>query len=107
MVINKTSKYNRTYKKLINKLSPKDLTRITNIENLIIASPNLASLLNSPYKTIYHIEQKKGNLREYFTARINTKYRLLLKPLSSYPYNNIEITAIIFIDIDTHHYGEG
>lgn len=61
----------------------------------------------SPFKDIYHIEQKKGNLKEFYTARINNKIRLIMKPLGDYPYNKVEITEIEFINIDDSHYGEG
>ena len=59
------------------------------------------------HKIWSYIEQKKGNLKEYYTARINQKIRLIMKPIGSYPYNTLEITDIEFIDIDDKHYGEG
>ena len=61
----------------------------------------------SPYKNIYHIEQKKGNLKEFYTARINQKIRLFIKPVGEYPYNIIDIIELEFVNIDDSHYGEG
>ena len=107
MIINKTSNYKRDLKKLIKKNMFKEITRINNIESLIIACSNLYELLNSPYKTIYYIEKKKGNLKEFYTARINSKLRLVFKPIGNYPYNILEIMELEFIEINTDHYGEG
>lgn len=64
-------------------------------------------LLENPYKVIYHIEAKKGSLKEYYTARINDKLRLVMKPNGEYPYETINIEKIEFINIDDKHYGEG
>ena len=58
-------------------------------------------------KNIYYIEKKSGNLKEYYTARINSKMRLIIKPNSNYPYNIVEIQELIFECIDNTHYGEG
>lgn len=108
MIINKSKQYLKSYKKdILNKNLVKEKTRIENIENLIINSSNLQSLINSPYKNIYHIEQKQGDLKEYYTARVNSKIRLIMKPIGEYPYNKIEIEEIDFVDIDSKHYGEG
>lgn len=108
MVIIKSKKYLRDFNKLIvNKNLQKELERINNIENLIIALPTLQDVICSPFKNIYHIEQKKGDLKEFYTARINNKVRLIMKPHGSYPYNKMEITEIEFINIDDSHYGEG
>lgn len=108
MVIIKSKQYKKSYnKKILYKHLIKEESRIINIENLIISSKNLQDLINSPYKNIYHIEQKHGNLREYYTARINDKIRLIMKPVGNYPYNTLEIEELEFIDIDTSHYGEG
>lgn len=108
MIIIKDKQYLKSYKKnIINKNLLKEKERIQNIENLIINSKNLQSLINSPYKNIYHIEQKKADLKEYYTARVNSKIRLIMKPVGIYPYNKIEIKEIEFIDIDIKHYGEG
>ena len=107
MVITKEAKYNREYKQLKKQNKINELERIDKIENLLISSANFAEVMLSPYKNIYVIEKKKGNLKLFYTAHINRKLRLVMKPVGTYPYNNIEITEIEFIDIDTHHYGEG
>lgn len=108
MIIIKSKSYEKNYKKLIkDKHLIKEMERIENIENIIIASKNLEMLILNPYKNVYHIEQKKGNLKEFYTARINDKIRLVMKPVGTYPYNKIEIIEIEFIDIDNKHYGEG
>ena len=108
MVIIKSKKYLKDYQKIIiNKNMKKEMERIANIENIFLSYKNMQELYNSPYKNIYHIEQKKANLKEYFTARINNKLRLMIKPLNEYPYNYIEIIEIEFLYIDDKHYGEG
>lgn len=108
MIIIKDKHYLKSYKKyILNKNLEKEKIRIENIENLIINSKNLQSLINSPYKNIYHIEQKKADLKEYYTARVNSKIRLIMKPVGEYPYNKIEIKEIEFLDIDIRHYREG
>lgn len=108
MIIKKTKVYEKSYKKLIlDKHLTNEIERIRNIENIIISSKNLEDLVLNPYKEIYHIEQKKGALKEFYTARINDKIRLIMKPLGTYPYNRIEITEIEFLNIDNKHYGEG
>ena len=107
-MIIKDKKYLKSYKKyILDKRLNSEINRISNIENIIINSINLQALVNSPYKNIYYIEQKKGNLKEYYTARINGKMRLVMKPIGKYPYNALEITEIEFLDIDNKHYREG
>ena len=78
-----------------------------NIKNIILSSNNLQELLCSPYKNVYYITKKSSNLKEYYTARINSKLRLIMKPEGEYPYNNLTIDKIEFVSIDDKHYGEG
>jgi len=85
----------------------KEILRISNIENLIIASKDLQTLMLSSYKNIYGIEQKRGNLCRIYTAQINSKLRLVMKSVGTYPYNLSEIKEIEFIEIDDKHYKEG
>lgn len=106
MNIFETTNYKKNVKKVL-KNKNKELQRLDNIKNLIISKNNLHELLLDQYKVIYHIEKKVGNLKEYYTARINEKIRLLMKPVGDYPYQEIEITDIVFEDIDDTHYGEG
>ena len=81
--------------------------RVEDIKTLFQIEYCLNDVILNPLSKIYHIEQKKGNLKDYYTARINKKIRLIMKPIGSYPYNTIEITEIEFVDIDNKHYGEG
>lgn len=108
MKITKTSKYKKTYKKyLFNKHKEDEIKRLEDIEKLIISSDNLHKLLISVYKNVYHIEKKKVNLKEIYTARLNSKLRLYMRPVGEYPYNEIEIDEIVFEEIDDKHYKEG
>ena len=106
MIIIESEKYKKSYrKKLKNRV--KEQEKIDKIKNLIIGSKNLREVLLSPYKEVYYIEKKKGNLKEYYTARVNSKVRLFMLPVGDYPYEENEIEEIIFDDIDDKHYGEG
>ena len=108
MQIVKTSSYKQDLKrKIINKNLLIELEVINKIEDLIISSNNMQELIFSPFKTVYNIEKKHGNLKEIYTARINKKIRLYMKPVGTYPYNLIELNKIEFIKIDDKHYGEG
>ena len=104
----KTSKYKQDLKKkIINKHLDKELQMILKIEDLILSVNNLQDLINHPFKNIYGIEKKHSNLKEIYTAHINKKIRLYMKPVGTYPYNLIEITEIEFVKVDDKHYGEG
>lgn len=106
MIIIETNKYKKSKQKVL-KNKKRELERLENIKNIIINSENLHKLLLNQFKNIYRIEKKTGNLKEYYTARLNDKLRLLMKPVGEYPYKEIEIDEIIFEDIDDKHYGEG
>ena len=56
---------------------------------------------------VYGINKKNGPLKEIYTAKINNKLRLYIKPCGDYPYNLVEIEKVEFIKIDDKHYGEG
>ena len=105
MNIIESKNYKKSYRKLIK--NKKNQERIENIKTLINESVNLHYVIISPFNITYHIEQKKGNLKELYTARIDNKMRLLMKPIGEYPYDTMEIVEIEFIDIDNKHYGEG
>lgn len=108
MIIIKSKGYLKDYNKLIKRNHlVKEENRIKDIEKIINAFNNMQELFVSPYKNIYNFEQKKENLKEIFTVRINHKLRLIMKPLIEYPYNYIEIEELEFINIDDKHYGEG
>ena len=86
----------------------KEIERLVKIEGLIIESDNMKILMNNVMHSIYGIEKKKGNLKELYTAKLNNKLRLYIKPCSDYQYNNLEqIVELEFIEIDDKHYGEG
>ncbi len=108
MEIQKSKNYLKEYrKKIINFHKNKEGERIREIETLIIQSSNLKELLNNPLRIVYGIEKKQGELKEIYTAKINEKLRLFMKPVGEYPYNLIEIDIIIFDKIDDKHYGDG
>ncbi len=84
-----------------------EYNRLLKIIELILNEDNMYSLMLNSYSKIYNIEKKKVNLKEYYTARLNNKIRLIMKPLGEYPYNLIEIEEIEFVKIDDRDYGEG
>ena len=106
--INKTKTYERDLrKKIIAKHKIKELERITHIESLIKSSDNMHKLVNSSLAKIYGIKKKSGDLKQIYTADVNEKIRLYMKPEGEYPYNLISIESIEFVKIDDKHYGEG
>ncbi len=108
MIIKESSNYKKDYRKIIiSKHMIKEKEKIDSIKNIILISNSLHDVLISPYKNIYYIEKKKGNLKEYYTARINDKLRLIMKPIGEYPYDSLKIICIEFVSIDDKHYGEG
>lgn len=108
MQILKTNTYIRDYKKKIkNKHMTNEIETIAKIEELFVLSDNFKEVLLNPLHNIYGISKKVGELREFYTADINSKLRLYLKPIGEYPYNSLEITKIEFNSIDDKHYGDG
>ena len=108
MKIIKGKAYIKDYKKKLEyKHLYKEIQRIKNIEDLILDSQDFKSFLLNPLSMIYGIEQKKGNLKEIYTARVNQKIRLYIKPIGEYPYNVVEIKELEFLKIDDKHYGDG
>ena len=106
--IKKGKVYLKDYdKKIIKKHLINEETRIRLIENLIINSNNMNELINSPLSRIYKIEKKSGDLKEIYTARVNEKLRLYIKPNGNYPYELKFITEVEFLEIDDKHYGDG
>ena len=71
---------------------------------MILNEENMHTLILNNYSKIYNIEKKTGDLKEYYTARLNRKIRLIMKPIGEYPYNLIEIEEIEFTEIDENHY---
>ena len=85
----------------------KEEETIENIENLMIISENMKELMLNPLSRIYNIEKKKGNLKEIYTADINSKIRMYIKPVGEYPYKLEEIIELELRQIDDKHYGDG
>lgn len=108
MKIIKTSRYQRDLqRKIIKKNLKKESDTISKIERLLINSDNMQTLLNNPLSKVYRIRQKKGSLKEFFTADINQKIRMHIKPVGTYPYTLEEILEIELTEIDDKHYGDG
>lgn len=103
-----TSRYKRDYKnEIIKKNKKNEQNEIDAIQTFLISKDNLQEVMNDSLHFVYNIRPKKANLKEYYTADINRKMRLFLKPVGEYPYNIIEIEEIELSSIDNHHYGEG
>lgn len=94
-------------KKIINKHKVKEEETIKAIEELMIQSSNLKELMLNPLSIVYNIEKKNGNLKEIYTARINQKLRMYIKPIGEYPYDLEEIIELELKEIDDKHYGNG
>lgn len=108
MKIIKTSMYERTYKKnIVNKHLKKEIERIEEIEDFISNVENMQEMITHVWCVVYGIQKKKDDLKEIYTAKVNDKIRLHMRPVGEYPYNMVEITDIEFIKIDDSHYGEG
>ena len=107
MKIIKGKAYLKDYKKKIEyKHLNKEIERISNIEELILDSQNLKEVILNPLSIVYGIRQKKGDLKEIYTANINDKIRLYIKPIGEYPYNIVEINELEFLKIDKSLIGE-
>lgn len=108
MVIIKTTEYKKDIqKKIKNKHKKRELEVIEAIEELMIQSKNMKQMLLNPLAIVYNIEKKKGNLKEIYTARINPKLRMYIKPIGEYPYKLEEIVEVELKKIDDKHYGDG
>lgn len=108
MVIIKTTEYKKDIqKKIKNKHKKRELEVIEAIEELMIQSKNMKQMLLNPLAIVYNIEKKKGNLKEIYTARINPKLRMFIKPIGEYPYKLEEIVEVELKKIDDKHYGDG
>lgn len=104
----KTSKYKRDLqKKIIKKHMKKEELTIEAIEELIIQSQTMKILMLNPLARVYNINKKSGVLKEIYTANINDKIRMYIKPVGIYPYELDEIVEVELIEIDDQHYGDG
>lgn len=108
MRIIKTGSYKKDLqKKIKNKHKKNEEETIEAIEELMIQSNNMKELMLNPLSVVYNIEKKKGNLKEIYTARIDSKLRMYIKPIGKYPYKLEEIVEIELREIDDKHYGDG
>lgn len=108
LYIIKTKQYIKEYKKkIINKHLVREQETIELLEIALTECMNLKELIHSDVAITYNIKKKVGDLKEIYTARINNKLRLYMKPVGEYPYRNEEIIEIEFREIDDKHYGEG
>ena len=73
----------------------------------MIQSKNMKELMLNPLSIVYNIEKKTGNLKEIYTAKINQKLRMYIRPVGKYPYILEEIVEIELEQIDDKHYGDG
>ena len=103
MIIIESKAYKKTEKKVL-KGKPRELEKLENIKNIMISYNNLHELMLSSFKNIYDIRQKHGDLKEIYSASLNGNIRLLFKPCGTYPYNEIEIVEVEFIEINDKHY---
>ena len=104
MIVRESTKYKRSYKDtILKKKKYEEQEKIERLIEIMITFPNLHNFMISQYKEKYHVEQKKANLKKFFTARIN-KLRLIFKPVSEYPYNYVEIDEIELIEVNDDHY---
>lgn len=85
----------------------KELTTIEAIEVLMVESENMKKLMLNPLARVYNINKKSGILKEIYTANVNKKIRMYIKPIGEYPYKLEEIVEIELEQIDDRHYGEG
>ena len=106
MKIIKTKAYERDYKnKLVKKNKIDEINRETFIIRALKVNNNLYDALNDSYLKTRRFEKKKGNLKEFYTARLNDKIRIIMRPVGEYPYNTILIDEIVFEEVDDSHYG--
>ena len=85
----------------------KEELTIEAIEELIIQSQTMKILMLNPLARVYNINKKSGVLKEIYTANINDKIRMYIKPVGIYPYELDEIVEVELIEIDDQHYGDG
>ena len=103
MNIIESTKYKRKYKELNRKHMISELSTIEQICLIIESYDNLKLLMSSYYKLKYNIEELKGDMKDFFSIRINNKLRLIIKPIVDYPYNYIEVYDLEFIDLSDHY----
>ena len=107
MKIIETPGYKRTYKILLKNHLVKEVETLDGLMTIIYQKETFKDVLNCEAKSIYKITKKVGNLKKIYTANLNNKIRLHMKPVGDYPYNLCEIEELEFIKIDDKHYGDG
>lgn len=85
----------------------KELKIIDEICEFISVFNNMKELVSNNISKIYGIEKKKGNLKYIYTAKVNSKIRMYIRPLGEYPYDLEKIEIVELVEIDDKHYGEG
>ena len=105
MHIIESNKYKKTYKKIIKgKHLIKEEIELSKLLGIIETYNNLQSLMSSVYQSKYDIRQKEGNLKEYISAILSKRVRLILKPVGELPYNYLIIEDLELIEINDDHY---
>jgi len=105
MNIIESNKYKKTYKKIIkDKHLVKEEQELNMLIGIIETYNNLQSLMSSVYQAKYDIRQKEGNLKEYISASLSKRVRLIMRPVSELPYDYLVIEDIEFIEINDDHY---
>lgn len=105
MKVIKTQAYRKDLqKKIIKKHKKTEEETIEMIEELLIQNVNMKELMLNPLARVYNIEKKKGDLKEIYTADINKKIRMYMKPIGEYPYKLEDIIEIELREIDDKHY---
>lgn len=94
-------------KKLVNKHKIKEYKKLLRIEEFLIEEDNLKTASLNHIWNMYGFEQLKGNDSNKFTAKLNSKIRVVIIPKYNEPYNYIETVNLKMVEIDDHHYKEG
>ena len=67
----KTKGFTKDYRtKLKNKHLNKEIALLQKIEQLLISCESMKEVMEDSLHIIYNIEKKKGNMREFYTARL-------------------------------------
>lgn len=108
MYIDETaSRYKRDIKKLEKDHKNYELEELEKFKLLIYNHSNLQEVIEDPLTRHFKLEQKSGNLAGIYTAHLNSKIRLWIKPVGEKPYKLKEIDTIQLVQVDDKHYGEG
>ena len=92
-----TKEYEKKYKELKKHPKEKEL-----LEKIIICLKNMDSfslVIKDPVSKIYNLERLKHNLNEYYSFRLSSIFRLIIRPLD----NDIEVELVY---ISTKQYND-